>query len=327
MFLMRADRLVSLVLLLRHHGPMTADRLADELEVSPRTIGRDIEALSTAGVPVYAERGRHGGYALLPGFRTELTGLNHEETLAVMAAGSAGTGRLFGLDSSLASAVRKVLDALPDGQRRPADDAARRLLIEPPSDLLSRPGPTEDRRTDVEREVRAAVLDGRRLQINYQAVGEEPRWRTIDPIGLVSVRGRAYLLAMKGGADRTYRLSRIVDAESLADQAERSEHVDLAELWRKRADRFLADSHLFVQVVVDPSRRDDLLDTCIAACAEDAMPDGWRRLDLVYQDLWHAEWALWQLGADVEALKPSELRGALHRRAAELVRRYGEDSR
>src|SRR5690349_24439849 len=100
---MRADRLVSLVLLLRRRGRMTADALAAELEVSTRTVLRDIEALSAAGVPVYAERGRHGGFALLPGFRTELTGLNHDETLALLTTGS---GQLFGLGPALASALR-----------------------------------------------------------------------------------------------------------------------------------------------------------------------------------------------------------------------------
>ena len=136
---MRADRLVSLVLLLRQRGRMTADALARELEVSTRTVLRDVEALSVAGVPVYAERGRHGGFALLPGFRTELTGLNHDEALALLAAAGSGSGQqVFGLGSALASALRKVMDALPDGNRNTASDAADRFLIEPEFDLLSR---------------------------------------------------------------------------------------------------------------------------------------------------------------------------------------------
>ena len=99
---MRADRLVSLVLLLRQRGQLTADALAKELEVSPRTVLRDIEALSAAGVPGYAERGRHGGYALLPGFRTELTGLNNDEALALLTAGSRPGEQIFGLGTALA---------------------------------------------------------------------------------------------------------------------------------------------------------------------------------------------------------------------------------
>ncbi|WP_440107998.1 helix-turn-helix transcriptional regulator, partial [Streptosporangium sp. H16] len=109
---MRADRLVSLVLLLRRHGRLSAAALSRELEVSTRTVLRDIEALSTAGIPVYAERGRHGGFALLPGFRTELTGLNHDEALALLVAGSRRGAQAFGLGSALASAMLKVVDAL-----------------------------------------------------------------------------------------------------------------------------------------------------------------------------------------------------------------------
>src|ERR687894_2906808 len=110
---------------------MSAATLARELEVSTRTVLRDIEALSAAGVPVYAERGRRGGFALLPGFRTELTGLNHDEALALLIAGSRRGAQVFGLGSALASAMLKVVDALPEGYRAAAEEAAQRLLVEP----------------------------------------------------------------------------------------------------------------------------------------------------------------------------------------------------
>lgn len=116
---------------------LTADTLARELEVSTRTVLRDIEALSAAGVPVYAERGRYGGFALLPGFRTELTGLNHDETLALLAAGSGRGEQVFGLGPALASAMRKVVDALPESHQAAASDAAQRFLVDPETDLLS----------------------------------------------------------------------------------------------------------------------------------------------------------------------------------------------
>ncbi|SFW72755.1 Predicted DNA-binding transcriptional regulator YafY, contains an HTH and WYL domains [Amycolatopsis australiensis] len=213
---MRADRLVSLVLLLRQRGRLTADALARELEVSPRTVLRDIDALSAAGVPVYAERGRHGGFALLPGFRTELTGLNHDEALALLTAGPA---RVSGPGPALASATRKVVDALPEHHRATASDAARRFLVEPETDLLSRRPVAEDVPRATMLAVRHAVLTGHRLRIHYAAAGQEPRWRTVDPIGLVTVRERTYLLATRSGTDRTYRLSRVLAVEGLPEPA------------------------------------------------------------------------------------------------------------
>ncbi|MFC3493156.1 helix-turn-helix transcriptional regulator [Glycomyces rhizosphaerae] len=319
---MRADRLVSLVLLLRRHGRLTADSLARELEVSTRTVLRDIEALSTAGVPVYAERGRHGGFALLPGFRTELTGLNHEEALALLTAGSGRGEHVFGLGSALASAMRKVVDALPESHQETANDAARRFLVEPETDLLSRRLVAETVPDATMIEVRRAVLAGHQLRIHYAATDQAPRWRTVDPIGLVTVRDRGYLLATRSGADRTYRLSRILAAEELAAPAQRPDKVDLDRIWRERSAQFLSDGHLTVLVRVNPERREDLLDAAVAVRAEAPEADGRLRLEVTYQDARHAEWAVWQLGTDAEALAPQSLRDALRERAAALAARY-----
>lgn len=321
---MRADRLVSLVLLLRRRGRLTADTLARELQVSTRTVLRDIEALSAAGVPVYAERGRHGGFELLPGFRTELTGLNHDEALALLAAGSGRGEQVFGLGSALASAMRKVVDALPESHRSTASDAAQRFLVEPETDLLSRRPVTDEVPGATMIEVRRAVLAGHKLRIHYAATGRPPQWRTVDPIGLVTVRDRVYLLATRSGADRTYRLSRVLAAEELPETAERPNRVDLDRIWRERSARFLSDGHLTVLVRVDPARREDLLDTAVAVRAEEPDPDGRLRLELTFQDSRHAEWALWQLGADAEALTPPSLRTALRDRAAALAARYAD---
>ncbi|MFD0354237.1 helix-turn-helix transcriptional regulator [Streptomyces sp. NPDC127110] len=326
---MRADRLVSLVLLLRQRGRLTADTLARELDVSTRTVLRDIEALSAAGVPVYAERGRHGGFSLLPGFRTELTGLNHDEALALLTAGSGRGELVFGLGSALASAMRKVVDALPEGHRAVASDAAQRFLVDPASDLLSRRTAADDETSGtVLTEVRRAVLAGHKLRIRYAATDETPRWRTVDPIGLVTVRDRGYLLATRAGADRTYRLSRMSAAEVLPEAAERPNQVDLDRIWRERSARFLAGGeHLTVLVRVDPARREELLDTALAVRAEESgTDDGWVRLEVTFQDARHAEWALWQLGPDAEALAPLSLRTALHDRAATLTARYADPS-
>jgi predicted DNA-binding transcriptional regulator YafY len=321
---MRADRLVSLVLLLRQRGQLTAGELATQLEVSTRTVLRDIEALSSAGVPVYAERGRHGGFALLPGFRTELSGLNHEETLAMLTAGSTGSNQIFGLGTALASAKRKVLDAIPESHLAAASNASQRFLVDPETDLLSRRLATEEVPDATMLEVRRAVLAGHKLRIQYASRGQSPTWQTIDPIGLVAVRDRGYLLATLSGDDRTYRMSRIRAASEIPEPAQRPDHVDLRQAWAERCASFLTEGHIAVHVRVNPSRRDDLLDMAEAVRAEGPGPDGWLRLEVTFQDLWHAEWAMWQLGADVEALDPQPLRAALRDRAQVIAHRYRE---
>ncbi|GAB4585768.1 helix-turn-helix transcriptional regulator [Nocardia sp. IFM 10818] len=321
---MRADRLVSLVLLLRRHGRLTAPELARELEVSTRTVLRDIEALSAAGVPVYAERGRHGGFALLPGFQTELTGVNHEEALALLVAGSRRGAQAFGLGSALASAMRKVVDALPESNRVNATDAAERLLIDPETDLLSRRLVAEEVPDAVVAEVRKAVFAGHKLRIHYAAVDQSPKWRTVDPIGLVIVREHVYLLATRSGADRTYRLSRILAAEALSEPAQRPERVDLDRAWQERSTRFRNGGDLITVLVrVDPARREELVGTALAVLTEETDADGWLRLEVSFQDARHAEWALWQLATHAEALAPQWLRTSLSDRAAALATRYG----
>lgn len=320
---MRADRLISLLLLLRQRGRLSAATLARELEVSTRTVLRDIEALSIAGVPVYAERGRHGGFELLPGLRTELAGLNQDEALALLTAGSGRGGPVFGLGSALASAMRKVVDALPQSQRALAGDAAQRILVDPAADLLARRADREVIADSIMATVRRAVLAGQRLRIRYEPPGRGPAWRTVDPIGLVTVRDKGYLLAMAAGADRTYRLARILAAEALSEAAQRPEQVDLDEVWRQRSNRFrTSGDRLVARIRIDPACREALAGTALAILAETADPDGWLRLEAAFQDLRHAEWALWQLGTEAEALAPTALRAALRACASAVAARY-----
>ncbi|MFG1617838.1 helix-turn-helix transcriptional regulator [Nonomuraea wenchangensis] len=320
---MRADRLVSLVLLLRQYGRLSATALARELEVSTRTVLRDIEALSAAGVPVYAERGRHGGFALLPGFRTELTGLNHDEALALLVAGSRRGAQAFGLGSALASAMLKVVDALPDSYRDTAAGAAERLLIEPEIDLLSRRVTDEEVPGVVAAEVLRAVFAGHKLDIHYAAEGRAPEWRTVDPVGLVTVRDRGYLLATRSGEDRTYRLSRILAARELAEPAQRPDRVDLDRAWQERSTRFrTGGDQVTVLVRVDPARREDLVGTALAVITEETGADGRLRMEVSFQDHRHARWALWQLATYAEVLTPQWLRDYLHDRAVAVAGRY-----
>ncbi|SDG67006.1 Predicted DNA-binding transcriptional regulator YafY, contains an HTH and WYL domains [Lentzea fradiae] len=313
---MRADRLVSLVLLLRRHGRLSATTLARHLEVSTRTVLRDIDALSAAGVPVYAERGRNGGFTLLPGFHTELTGLTHDEALALLIAGSRRGTPTLGLGSALASAMLKVVDALPDTHRNAATDVTRRLLIDPDTDLLARRTTPPEPPDDTLAEIRTAVFSGHKLRIHYAAHGHKPRWRTIDPIGLVTVRDHTYLLATRDGEDRTYRLSRVRAARHLDEPAQRPDHVDLDRAWHDRGTRFRAgDNQVTVRLRLHPDHRETLLTTAVAVHTEHTGPDDWLHLTVTFQDHRHARWALWQHSTHAEALHPQWLRDALHHQA------------
>ena len=320
---MRADRLVSIVLMLRQRGQLSAATMASELEVSTRTVLRDIEALSMAGVPVYAERGRYGGFALLPGFRTELTGLNHDEALALLVAGSRRGAQVFGLGSALASAMLKVVDALPESYQAIATSATQRLLIDPEIDLLSRRQVTDELPDAVVNEIRRAVFAGHKLRIRYAAVDQTPEWRTVDPIGLVTVRDQGYLLATKSGEDRTYRLSRVLAAEELDERADRPDRVDLKRTWQERSTQFrTGGEQVTVLLRVNPDQREVLLGTALTLGSEETDAGGWLRLEVTFQDSRHAEWALWQLGVNAEALEPAWLRTSLGNRAAEIAARY-----
>lgn len=314
---MRADRLVALMLLLRQHGRLSAAALARELEVSTRTVLRDVEALSTAGVPIYAERGRHGGFSLLPGFQTELSALSQDEALALVIAGSRRGARAFGMGNSLTSAMRKVIDALPDSSVATANEAVRRLLVDPDTDLLDRPVFAEEVPQDMMDVVRSAVFAGRKLRILYAPAGKDPSWRTVDPVGLVTVRDQGYLLATRSGEDRAYRLTRLTSAAALPEAAERAASVDLAQVWQDHGARLRGEGEegLTATLRVASAQRLRVGNLVRSIEYEGADIDGWVEFRVTFQDQRHAEWALWKLEKAAEVVEPRSLGEALRDRA------------
>lgn len=318
---MRADRLLSLVLLLRHGGRMTAAQLARELEVSPRTVLRDVEALSAAGIPVYAERGRGGGFALLPGFTTDLTGLTHDEALALLTAQSRATPDALGLGAAFAAAVRKVVAGMPESARRTAIDAAHRVLVDQEW--------RGEREPDVHlAAVRRAVFAGRRVRLRYRpregATRDEPaRWRTVDPVGLVEAGGHWYLLATRDGTERTYRLSRVEEVQELDEAAAREPGADLAQIWQRQRTAFGASrASLTATVRVRADRRSSLRAVALDVTADRADGEGWLQVEVAFGDALHGERVLWMLGADVVVLAPAPLRAAVAARAAAVAALY-----
>jgi predicted DNA-binding transcriptional regulator YafY len=297
---------------------MTANALATELEVSTRTVLRDVEALSAAGIPVYAERGRTGGFALLPGFSTDLTGLTPDEAVALLTSPARATSDALGMGAAFSSAIRKVVAAMPEGSRLRAEGAAERVLVRR-GGWLRDPAP-EERLTAIHQ----AVFTGNRLRIRYataswaegRATTAAPRWRTIDPIGLVEAAGQWYLLGLDGGADRTYRVSRIVEARELPEPATRPSGVDLEQLWQRRRAEFRNRvPGIVTRTRVAPDRIEDLTGTAIAVLDVTTDADGWSVVQARFGGVRHAERVVWDLAPHAEALEPPELREALRQRA------------
>jgi predicted DNA-binding transcriptional regulator YafY len=229
---MRAERLLRLLLHLQTRGRSTVEQLAQHLDVSPRTVQRDLDALSLAGVPVYSVRGRGGGWALLPGYRTRLTGLTPSEVMSVFVGATAHVLADLGIDASSDQAMAKLIAELPESARRDAEFARQRLLIDHSGWDDQREAP---RWLDL---CRQAIWAERRITITYRDP-EKPF--TIAPLGLIAKARTWYLVAARpDAAVRTYRLSRVTSA-SLTDEAfKRPSGFDLTEYWAEAGRRFRA---------------------------------------------------------------------------------------
>nr|BFD82565.1 YafY family protein [Streptomyces sp. Xyl84] len=223
---MKSDRLLSILLLLQTRGRVPAHELAGRLEVSVRTIYRDVESLSAAGVPVYAERGRYGGIELLAGFRTDVTGLTADESRALFVLAAQGAHAALGLDSALGSALRKVMAALPAPHRPAAEEVSRRILVDA---TRWRSGPHRAVDLGV---LQDAVFTDRRLRLRYRHGGDaKPRTYTVDPYGLVAKAGVWYLVADRRGEPRLFRADRVRSARLLDEPVRRRPGVALADAW------------------------------------------------------------------------------------------------
>ncbi|OYD66809.1 helix-turn-helix transcriptional regulator [Rhodococcus sp. OK302] len=309
---MRADRLLSILMLLQHRGRLTAAEIATELEVSKRTVLRDIEALSTSGVPVYTDRGRGGGISLIPGYRTDLTGLTLEETKALL---SSGTGRIA--SPNFASAMRKVAAALPERHRAEASRASQRILIRP--DGFAWPSPPEPHLVELQR----AVIEGLRVRVLYNSRNADAHERILDPIGLVYAGAHWYLLAERDGTERTYRVSRIEELTVLTEPATRASEVDLESAFLVHWNSFRSS---LPKVIVACMIRDDAWETLsgksLRILEHEVEPDGWSRAELEFAEESSAIRALWAVGPGVIALAPQPIRDELATRAAETAAGY-----
>lgn len=308
---MHSGRLVSLLLLLQNRGRMTAAELAAELEVSVRTVYRDVEALSAAGVPMYGDPGHGGGYALVDGYRTRLTGLTAAEAEALFLAGLPGPAAALGLGSVLTAAELKLEAALPAELRQQARRIRERFHLDAPGWYR------EEDEAPYLPAVASAVWERRAVRVRYRRwYAPETVERRLEPYGIVLKAGRWYAVAHAGGGSlRTYRISQILDLQVSDDEFTPPAGFDLAAYWREHTARL--QERLWqgkAEIRISPAGWDRLRELALPAvvdaaeAGEQERPGGWRRVRIPIESLAHAESEILRLGAEVEVVGPPELR-------------------
>jgi len=314
---MRASRLLTIQMLLQTRGRMSAQTLADTLEISLRTLYRDVDQLTAAGVPIYAERGRLGGFQLMPGWNTTLTGFTATEAQAVFMSGLAGPAAQLGLGQDVSAAQLKLMTALPAAQRGEAQRIQSRFHLDP-VDWYRQQDEVPHLAT-----VATALWSDQQLALQYESWKAQIQ-RTVSPLGLVLKAGLWYLVAAADGKTRTYRIAKILQATSLATRAERPKHFDLASYWAEALARFEGELYQGkATVLVTPKGFAQLqqLNAAVAKAVAATRPprEGQRaKLLIPIESIPQAVGPLLLLAPEVEVLAPAALREALHAKVQQL---------
>jgi predicted DNA-binding transcriptional regulator YafY len=321
---MRADRLLSILLLLQARGQMTGRELAERLEVAERTVHRDMEALSAAGVPVFAMRGSRGGWQLDENWRTQVPGLDEGELRALLMA----QPRMIG-DSWLAASAERALDklmaALPFSLREQAASMRQRLYV----DATGWHGTNED--MSMLPIVQNAVSRDRKLKIRYRKMeiksGEASRSeRIVDPLGLVAKGNVWYLVAQTTAGLRTFRVSRIEEATLLDKPCERPANFDLPAYWKSSTERFKEQRpRYYVTLRLEPSAAKRINMWRITSPLETQPPDpeGWTTLRVQFDHEIEARFVILGFGPQVEVIEPTSLRERIAADITKSVERQG----
>ncbi|MFF3336838.1 helix-turn-helix transcriptional regulator [Streptomyces sp. NPDC002888] len=322
---MRADRLLALLLLLQNRGRMTAPELAAQLEVSVRTVYRDIEALGASGVPVLTDRGPAGGYRLMDGYRTRLTGLTDAEATSLFLAGAPGPARELGLGAVLTTAQLKLQAALPAELAQQARRVQDCFHLDAPA-WFRDADPVPHLET-----IARAVWDQRPLRAHYR------RWRgevhrELHPLGIVLKSGIWYLVAAVDEAVRTYRISRFLTVDTTDARFERPAGFDLAAYWEASSRRLEAALRQETAHLRISPRAQRLLPMQFGApgarALESAGPpdaEGWVTVEMAVEALSVAVSDLLRLGTEAEILGPPALRRAVADAVTVLADRYAVD--
>jgi predicted DNA-binding transcriptional regulator YafY len=326
---MRADRLLALLMLLQTRGKMTAAQLAAELEVSVRTIYRDMEALSMAGAPVYAETGPGGGCALLEGYRTTLTGLNADEVRALFMLNIPAPLDQLGVSHSLQAALRKLTAALPATHRADVVRTQERILLDPalPEDVT----PVSKGGTSLLATLHRATWEDRCLDITYRLVFDTDVAHRVEPYGLVVKAGSWWLVGCHERQVRVYRVAQVVAAQVTDRHFIRPSDFDLVAYWRRwceteRVNRLAFDVRMRVSPALILHLPRHLGESIRGALAQAGPPDaeGWLTITVQFETFGAARERLLGFGGAAEVLEPEALRLSVADFAAQTVALYDE---
>jgi predicted DNA-binding transcriptional regulator YafY len=314
---MRADRLVAILLLLQTKGHVTAAEVAAELEVSERTARRDLEALGMAGLPVYSQQGRNGGWQLAGGGRTDLTGLTAAEARALfLVAGPSSSAT-----PQVKAALRKLVRALPEPLRTSAQAASTAVVVDPGG--WDHPTPARPVPPHLEA-VQRAVVEGEQVTLGYVARTREATTRVVHPLGLAAKGEVWYLVAHTDAGLRTFRVDRMTSVEPTGERVVRPDGFDLTEAWRLITDEV---EQKRAPVVAHARIEPQVLPWCRARLGTRMRigppgRDGRVEVELRGHHPHSLAAELAGFGAGVELLDPPEVRAELARIGAELARAY-----
>lgn len=318
---MRADRLVATLLFLQSRGTVTAAEVADELEVSTRTARRDLEALSIAGIPVYSRAGRGGGWSLVGGARTDLSGLTADEarTLFLVAGPSSA------VTPQVKAALRKLIQALPETFRAEAEQAAAAIVLDPAGWGATAPVPPRHLQA-----LQQAVVEGRQIRLGYRDRAGDVTDRRVHPLGLVAKETTWYLIAGTDAGMRTFRVGRIHSMELTDDPVVRPDGFDLGAEWnRVVADIDVLRGSQVVQMIVEAWAVGWLFGQFGAdrLTVHGPLDDGRVAVDVTFPASHHVAGQLAGYGAIVDVIAPPELRDELAVIGNQLVERYARPRR